>query len=161
MATKKIQVVAQNDDGSKSNLWSLLEGHGFSVMAAPDRNALRYNRHPHREISPSVSAEDGTGSGVDTTLQDLYEGTVKLEVMSDQHIRKMVNFVRQLRLNPGFRLLLMEANQTKDAVSIMLGLREPTALGPELMAMDDVFSVEASPEPSAGSGEPVLLVTLV
>ena len=76
-------------------------------------------------------------------------------------MQKMVNFVDRLRQNSGFRLLLMEANQTKDAVSIMLGLREPTALGPQLMAMEDVFSVEASPEPSSGSGEPVLLVTLV
>ena len=44
-------------------------------------------------------------------------------------MQKMVNFVDRLRQNSGFRLLLMEANQTKDAVSIMLGLREPTALG--------------------------------
>lgn len=156
MANKKIQVMALNDDGSNPSFWTLLEDHGFSVVAATDRKTPRYKMHIRRKVSPATDVD-----GAKATLQEFYEGTVKLVVLSDQRVQKMVNFVDQLRQNPGFRLLLMEANPSKDAVSIMLGLREPTALGPALMAMDDVFNVEASAEPVAGSGEPVLLVTLV
>ena len=160
MANKKVQVLVHDDDGSNADLWALLEDHGFSVVAAPERKSPRYKGHPRRKVSPGAGEDHDAGSVVETKLQDLYEGTVKLLVVSDQHVRQMVNFVDQLRQNTGFRLLLMEATQRKDAVSILLGLREPTALGPALMDMEDVFKVEALAEPTAESSEPVLQVTL-
>ena len=160
MAKKKIQVLVDDDDGSNANLWSLLEDHGFSVVLAPERKSPRYKDHPRRKVSPGANVDPNAGSGANTTPQDLYEGNVKLVVVSDQRVRKMVGFVDQLRQNPGFRLLLMEATQRKDAVSILLGLREPTDLGSELMAMEDVFKVEAAAEPDTESSVPVLLVTL-
>ena len=160
VAKKKIQVLVHDDDVSNSNLWSLLEDHGFTVVSAPERKSPRYKGHTRRKIAPDTKAGRGTESGAKPIPQDLYEGTVRLEVMSDQRVRKMVTFVDQLRQNPGFRLLLMEANQSRDAVSILLGLREPIALGPALMAIEDVISVEAAAEPAAESSEPVLQVTL-
>ena len=170
MAKKKIQVLVQDEDGSNANLWSLLEDHGFSVVAAPERKSPRYKGHPRRKVSPGdngntngLSGGTGNPNGVsvdDTPPQELFEGTVKLVVVSDQRVRKMVDFVDQIRQNPAFRLLLMEATQRKDAVSIQLRLREPTALGAELMAMEDVFKVEASEQPAGESNEPVLQVTL-
>ncbi len=166
MAKKKIQVLVQVDDGSNSSLWSLLEDHGFSVVVAPERKCPRYKCHIRRRVAPDAEASRSTGSGsgsgpaANTIPQDAYEGTVKLVVMSDQRVGKMVNFVDQLRENPGFRLLLMEATERRDAVSIQLGLREPIALGPALMAMEDVSNVKVAAESAAESGEPVLQVTL-
>ena len=160
MAKKKIQVLVHEKDGSNAVQWSFLEDHGFSVVAAPDRNSPRHRGLPRRKLLPGANGGPDTPSSADTTPQESYEGTVKLLVVSDQRIRKMVDFVDRLRQNPGFRLLLMEATHRSDAVSILLGLREPTALGPALMAMEDVYKVEASAAPDADSGEPVLQVTL-
>lgn len=160
MAKKKVQVLVHDDDGSNANLWSYLEDHGFSVVAAPERKSPRYKGHPRRKVSLGVNGDRNAESGVDTTPQNLYEGNVKLVVLSEQRVGKMVNFVDQLRQNPEFRLLLMEATQSKDGVSILLGLREPIALGPALMAMEDVLNVEIPAEPAAESSEPVFQVTL-
>lgn len=160
MEKKKVQVLVQDDDGSNSNLWSLLEDHGFSVVAAPQRKSPRFKGHPRRKISSETGQDPNAGPGVAPTPEDLYEGTVKLVVASDQLVRQMVSFMDQLRQNPGFRLLLMEATDRRDTVSILLGLREPTALGPVLMAMEDVFSVETPAEPAAETSQPVLQVTL-
>lgn len=158
MAKKKVQVLTNRDDGPNSSLWSLLEDQGFSVVAALERKSPRYKGQPRRKASPSDNP--GRESGASPPLQESYEGTVKLTVVSHQHVRKMVNFVDQLRQNPGFRLLLMEATDRKDSVTILLGLREPTALGPALMAMAEVANVVAGDGPTAESVEPVLQVTL-
>lgn len=160
MAKKKVQVLVHDDKGSNANLRSLLEDHGFSVVAAPERKSPRYREHPRRKGPPGASDGRNAGTGPDTVSQDFYEGTVKLVVVSDQNVRKMVHFVDQLRQNPGFRLLFMEAAERKNAVNIMLGLREPTAMGPALAAMAEVFKVEVPADPAVESFEPVLQVIL-
>jgi hypothetical protein len=158
VAKKKVQVLVHDDERSNADLWSLLEGQGFSVVAAAERKSPRLKRNPRRKVSPAAEGDHHAGSVA--TPEDLYEGTVKLVVVSDQRVRKMVGFIDQLRQNSGFRLLMVESTQHSNAVSIMLGLREPTALRDALMAMEDVTNVEALADTASESSEPVLQVTL-
>ena len=93
MAKTKIQVLTDNEDEWNSKLWAFLEDHGFSVVTATERKSPRYKGHPPRKVSPGVNEGHNAETGENTTPQDLYEGTVRLAVVSDQRVRKMVNFV--------------------------------------------------------------------
>jgi len=157
---KKVQVLVRDEHGSHAILRSFLEDHGYSVGAAPERKSPRYKGKPRRSGGLGANNERNPGANANTQIQDLFEGTVKLVVLADQRVRTMVKFIDQLRQHPEFRLLLMESTQRGDSVNIILGLREPIAVGDVLMAMDGVSGVEISAGADVESSEPVLQVTL-
>ena len=72
---------------------------------------------------------------------EIYEGTVRLTVEIEGHIRLVVSFVTELRLNSRLRMLRMVGNPPEN-VDIWLALREPMPLKQILDRMEEVAQVD-------------------
>ena len=89
------------------------------------------------DADPSVDlAPISIGSG-----DELYAGTVKLQLEATSVLREVVRFVDGLRREAEFRLLQLEGSP-KDGVGILINLRGPLPLRDFLMKMDGVSQVE-------------------
>ena len=71
---------------------------------------------------------------------ELYEGTVRLNVHSHGSMGLVVNFVQHLREKPEFRLLRM-ANNRMGGVDVWLALRQPIPLQRALIEIEGVDEV--------------------
>ena len=71
---------------------------------------------------------------------DLYEGTVRLNVKAEGGMSLLMDFTKQLRERPEFRLLRM-ANNKEGGVDLVLALREPLSLRQILSAVEGVVDV--------------------
>ena len=78
---------------------------------------------------------------------EVYEGTVKLDVDSEGGILQLVHFVRQLRELPQVRLLRLVGNH--QVMEILLSLREPLTLEDTLVQIRGVTQVSAPKNPGA------------
>jgi hypothetical protein len=82
--------------------------------------------------------------------EEVYEGTVRLNVEANGCIRQVVRFVRELRQKPQVRLLRLVGNN-REGVDIWLGLREPLRLRKMLPEIEGVSIMATSlMQPSAG-----------
>jgi CheY-like chemotaxis protein len=91
----------------------------------------------------------------------VYEGTVRLVVITPGPVRNLISFVSELRQNPQFRLLRLVASQDKEgSMDIWLGLREPLPLETVLMGMPGVAEVTAPADVSPEEKERLLRVAL-
>ena len=92
--------------------------------------------------------------------EGIYEGTVRLMVTTPGAVSGLLNFVGELRQNPGFRLLRLVANQNREGMDIWLGLREPLSLRTVLLEMEGVSQVTTPDDPTSNDTEPGLIVLL-
>ncbi len=91
--------------------------------------------------------------------QDLYEGTVRISVEADACISRVVQFVRELRQKPQFRLLRLVGNK-KSGVNIWLGLREPLDLKKILPQIEGVTRVRTLSSTGPDGKERLIAVQL-
>lgn len=110
---------------------------------------------PHATASPqecteviTTAAAPATGEQ-DLSSDELYEGTVRLLVMADGSVQRIVEFVDELRQMPQFRMLRMTGSHQQEGAEISLGLREPLPFRRILAAMRNVASVDGSGPDSA------------
>ena len=92
--------------------------------------------------------------------EGFYEGTVRLMVTTPGKVSGLLAFVGELRQNPGFRLLRLVANQSREGMDIWLGLREPLLLRTVLLKIEGVSQVTAPAEPNSNDSELGLIVLL-
>ena len=85
-----------------------------------------------------ASDEPGLPSG-----DEIYEGTVRLNVKADADVRLLVAFVQRLGDHPDCRLLKL-LGDAKGGVEAWLGLRQPVSLSEWLGAIDGVVHVSAT-----------------
>ena len=90
----------------------------------------------------------------------VYEGTVRLMVTTPGAVSSLLAFVGELRQNPGFRLLRLVANQSREGMDIWLGLREPLSLRTILQGIEGVSRVTTPAVPDSNDGEPSIRVFL-
>ena len=84
---------------------------------------------------------------------ELYEGTVRLLVMADGNIQRIVQFVDELCQMPQFRMLRMTGSRQQDGAEISLGLREPLPFARIVASMPNVVRVDVrSPDEAAVDG---------
>lgn len=100
-------------------------------------------------VDPVIPAED-----------EVYEGTVRLNVEANGCIRQVVHFVRELRQKPELRLLRLVGNN-REGVDILIGLREPLLLNKMLPQIEGVTIVSTSLGSSESGGERLLNVRLI
>ncbi len=91
---------------------------------------------------------------------EIYEGTVRLNVEANGCIREVVHFVRELRQAPQLRLLRMVGNN-KEGVEIWLGLREPLRLRKMLPQIAGISIISTPVVGGQSDKERRLLVRLV
>lgn len=91
--------------------------------------------------------------------QDLYEGTVRISIEADACISRVVQFVRELRQKPQFRLLRLVGNK-KSGVNIWLGLREPLDLKKILPQIEGVTRVRTLSATAPDGKERLIAVQL-
>ena len=73
---------------------------------------------------------------------ELYEGTVRLLVMADGNVQRIVQFVDELCQMPQFRMLRMTGSSQQDGAEISLGLREPLPFARIVGSMPNVIRVD-------------------
>ena len=100
-------------------------------------------------VEPAILADD-----------EIYEGTVRLNVEANGCIREVVHFVRELRQKPQLRLLRLVGNN-REGVDILIGLREPLRLRTMLPQIAGVTIVSTSLGSSESGNERLLNVRLV
>lgn len=94
--------------------------------------------------------------------EELYEGTVRVNVASNDSILGVVDFVRELRQKPQLRLLKLVSNKNKaEGVDIWLALREPMQLGRMLPEIQGVTLVSSPLGAAAQKSEKLLSVKLL
>ena len=111
----------------------------------------------------SASKEKAAALAVDAPpeKEDLYEGTVRLNVRVTGGMGLVVNFVQQIRLRPELRMLRL-ANKRSGGVDVWVGIREPVSLRSILSEMDAVSEVSPTRgrDLSLGGQDPPLTVLL-
>lgn len=90
---------------------------------------------------------------------EVFEGSVRLNIETTGCIRDVVHFVEELRQKPQFRLLQLMGNQ-RDSANIMMGLREPVPLKRVLLQMPGVSQVTAPVGCTTGHREHLFTVRL-
>ena len=96
----------------------------------------------------------------DEPNSELYEGTMRLRVVSSGPVKNLLNFVGELRQNTQLRLLRLVASQRSESMDIWLGLREPLYLITVLGDIPGVCRVEALPDIGGDEEERRVTVTV-
>ena len=110
-------------------------------------------------IYPSSETDSTSEQPSQASDEGLYEGTVKLSVEAEEHVRQVIRFVDALRQKSDFRLLQLVGNY-KEGVGIWLGLRSPLRLKEVLLQMESVSQVDAPSWQDMDGSEPMLKVRL-
>ena len=122
------------------------------------RRAAGRIRLPGEETPPGLPKAYIEG---EDTHEGTHEGTVHLRVQAGGDMRRVVNFVQQLRAVPDFRILRL-ANNLIGGVDLTIVLRQPAPLQHMLGAMDGVADVSSteSLDVSSADDDSHLMVTL-
>lgn len=110
-------------------------------------------------IYPSSETDGTSEQPSQASVDGVYEGTVKLRVEAEEHVRQVIHFVDALRQKSDFRLLQLVGNY-KEGVGIWLGLRSPLRLKEVLLQMEGVSQVDAPGWRDLDGSEPMLKVRL-
>lgn len=105
---------------------------------------------------PGIRGQKGSGPVND----ELYEGIVKLVVVTTGSIRGMIHFVDELRQSEEFHLLRLVADQNREGMDIWIRLRGPITLRHTLLSIEGVSKVEKSDAIVVEDGEQALGVSL-
>ena len=138
--------------------WLDLSGTKLA-QPSPGSSAQLESKDPEEETQPAVSVsvpsdiretkDDQFNIGnlpdapTDSTDGEVYEGTVRLNVIASGCSRQVLHFVNALCQTPQFRLLQLVGNHRREGVDIWLGLRAPTGLRETLLRMEGVSHVNA------------------
>ena len=128
-----------------------LEGGGVAEATAPSSaTAVAVAQRPQDVRRPEQAPPD----------DEIYEGTVRLNVEPGGGLVQVIRFVDGLRRRREFRLLQMVG--ARDAgVEIWLGLREPLGLTKMLLEMEGVSWVGVAQDSDGTDSEPLLTVRLL
>ncbi len=115
--------------------------------------------------SPAVASTNGnSGTGESLPAQaaayNLYEGSVSLVVRTSGVVGGMFHFVADLRQNPSFRIMRLNADHQAQSIEISLRLREPLDLKSIILQMNDVSQVIEPSDTLAESEERMFQVHL-
>ncbi|MCH7744994.1 MAG: hypothetical protein IIC84_02860 [Chloroflexi bacterium] len=144
----------QDNQGPESSSESIDQGP-VPVPVHPSANEHEYQENDVQiapnlmNVEPVIPAED-----------EVYEGTVRLNVEANGCIRQVVHFVRELRQKPELRLLRLVGNN-KEGVDILIGLREPLLLKKMIPQIEGVTIISTSLGSNESGSERLLNVRLV
>ena len=117
-----------------------------------------------RAEPPSQAEHALTSEDVGQPVHDdeIYEGTIRLNVRSEGSMGSLIGFVHRLGENPDCRILRLEGDARKNGVEAWLFLRQPLSLSEWLGAMEGVIRVSATRgrDLTPGSSDPPLTVML-
>ncbi len=112
------------------------------VTEAVAQEEEQEEQRPAASLQVQVAGEAPAEQGVEAFSDDeVFKGTVRLNVEANGGIRQVVQFVDDLCQRPEFRLLRLVGNHHRAGVDIWLGLREPVCLKRMLMQMKGVEQV--------------------
>ncbi len=97
---------------------------------------------PMAQASAPVALEKAPSPMDPADADEVYEGTVKLQVEAKQSVRQVIQFVDALRSKSDFRMLQLVGSHDEGGVGIWLGLRAPLRLREVLMQMEGVSRVD-------------------
>ena len=129
-------------------------GLAAEAPPAPRRDDL----HTERPAADGPGAapepvEQGAWTPQASAPGELYEGTVRLLVMADGNVQRIVQFVDELCQMPQFRMLRMTGSRQQDGAEISLGLREPLPFAKIVGSMPNVVRVDVpSPDEDVADG---------
>ena len=162
----------QHNDNAPTPIDEEEPGDGPTV-AAPGLNsqpAQKQQSAPVEAVEDSLADPLAQSSGEpdnvpqnetqNETDDGLYEGTVRLTVVSSGPVKSLLSFVGELRQNPQLRLLRLIANQRSESMNIWLGLREPLDLITVLGDISEVSQVAALPDSDGDEEERRLSVAV-
>ena len=126
-------------------------GIAAGVPPAPRRDER--DARPVATSGPAAGPEAGNAAVPEPRAYapgELYEGTVRLLVMADGNVQRIVQFVDELCQMPQFRMLRMTGSRQQDGAEISLGLREPLPFAKIVGSMPNVVRVDVpSPDDAA------------
>ena len=93
---------------------------------------------PPSQIEDAVASEE-VGQAVDG--DDIYEGTVRLNIRSESSLGSLIRFVQRLGENLDCKILRLAGDARKSGVEVWLFLREPVSLREWLGALEGVARV--------------------
>ena len=89
------------------------------------------------EAQPADAAAAAEEAALPAEGEEIYEGTVRLNVQAEGSMALVMGFTQRLRERPAFRLLRLN-NNPRGGVDIWLGLREPLPLRQTLGELESV-----------------------
>lgn len=155
--TARVRAVLRRSHSSRPKTVAARTG-----SSQPDTSLLE--ERTERNVWRSDGISGKSSSQEEQPVDENYEGSVKLVVVTTGAIKDMVDFVDALRDNPQFHLLRMVSNARRDGMDVWLRLREPNPLRLTLLAAKGVTKVEAVEsaelDPETGAETCVLKVSL-
>jgi len=116
-----------------------------SVMIQAHAANAHKNGDPQGESPADAGANEDGGASESLPAQagthHLYEGSVSLVVRTSGVAGGMFHFVADLRQNPSFRIMRLNADHQAQSIEISLRLREPLDLKSIILQMNDVSQV--------------------
>ncbi len=112
---------------------------------------------------PAKPAKAANQAPVDATApdgDDRYEGTVRVRVLAEGDMQRVVAFVDELCQKPQFRMLRMSGSPQQEGAEIALGLRECIAFRKVVREMNNVDKVEGQDDLIEGAPATERLVTV-
>lgn len=141
LAASKVQYIFQSPSANTLQL-TLVQ----SVIEAPSASSSPSTLMTDAVVAPEMAAQPDE-------KEELYEGTVRLNVRAEGSPAMVISLTQQLGDKPEFRVLRM-ANNKDVGVDLWVALRQPTSLRQVLGALDGVVAVsptrgrDLSPESS-------------
>lgn len=135
------------------------ERNGTAEVPEMTPGTSQSSQQEGQNVSPSLEAKGTSKEPSPDSADEVYEGTVKLNVVAIEGARQVVHFVEELRKKPDFQLLQLVGNH-KEGVGVWLGLRAPLRLKEVLRQMEGVSQVEVSSALKSNGHEPLFKVQL-
>ena len=124
---------------------------------------LHGREEPARQTGPALGQVEAVPNKESALPEEeeLYEGTVRLNLQAEGNLALVLAFTQQLRERPAFRLLRL-SNNPVGGVDIWLGLRESLSLRLVFNEMERVAesNLAADGDPGSETQEPVLNILL-
>ena len=111
------------------------------------------------QVRPLEADDVSKGDSQPSAEDEVYEGTVRLNVEANICVRRMLGFLGELHQKSQLRLLQLVGDHKK-GVDIWLGLKEPLCLKKTLLDIEGVSQVSAPLERSPNGHERLLIVRL-
>ena len=142
---------------------AVLRRYNFVLLQAEASGADPASDAPKESpVDASVNGDRGASESLpdQTAIYNIYEGTVNLVVRTSGAAGGMFHFVADLRQNPRFRIMRLNADHQDQSIEISIRLREPLDLKSIILQMNDVSQVTEPSDTLAESEERLFQIHL-
>ena len=151
------------EDGDSIRLGGSKTSYGFRCPTANTLQLTLTHAAASESGQPDVSASATQPSPIVAAAdhEDLYEGTVRLNVRAEGSMGLVVHFTQRLSERPEFRLLRLTSTR-RGGVEVWLALRQPISLQKMLSAVEGVVDISPTKgrDLSPGSADAPLTIML-